>query len=69
MMADLNLSDGQADGSGSGYVPRSHGLIGADDRRILRDIIFVGGIGLRWCAQPRECHAVRTMLPEARSFS
>lgn len=51
------------------YVPRSHRLIGADDLRVLRDIIFVGGIGLTWGAQPREYHAVRTMIPEAMSFS
>lgn len=49
-------------------VLESHRSVGADDRRVLSDIILVGGIGQRWRAPATECDAVLGMTPDPSFF-
>jgi transposase len=43
------------------FFPKSHGKPRVDDRRVLREIIFINRNGLRWCDAPREYGPPKTL--------
>ena len=43
------------------FLPKSHGVLRVDDRRVLSGIIFINCNVLRWCDAPKEYDPPKTL--------